>query len=286
MALHRRSPPTPPKSSIPPTPPRAGFGLPKGDFFTAPKGFSRPSLCPKGEVTAPQGWVRGHFGRCGDLREEAAPKGLCRRERCPGCNAVPALSLLAAPQRRDSPLHPTAHPLLSEGDRGAEKLSSRFFFALIFSFLFLHFFLSLLDFRSPSPFPSPPPLSLFFPSPFVFLSLLSLSFCIFFSFSPFPFVFSFLSLLSFSLYIFFSFSFPFPFSPLPRYSPPPLRTASRPQRSSQCGVPPALGEGRGSPESFAAPRPQLTDSFPPPLDNIALSRIKWKKMYLQSQQYF
>lgn len=200
MAPHRRSPPTPPKSSIPPTPPRAGFGLPKGDFFTAPKGFSRPSLCPKGEVTAPQGWVRGHFGRCGDLREEAAPKGLCRRERCPGCNAVPALSLLAAPQRRDSPLHPTAHPLLSEGDRGAEKLSSRFFFALIFSFLFLHFFLSLLDFRFPISFSFPPPSPFSFPLPSCF-----------FPFSPFHSVFSFPS-PPFLLYSLFSPFYPFPFT--------------------------------------------------------------------------
>lgn len=221
MAPHRRSPPTPPQVLHPPHPPRAGFGLPKGDFFTAPKGFSRPSLCPKGEVTAPQGWVRGHFGRCGDLREEAAPKGLCRRERCPGCNAVPALSLLAAPQRRDSPLHPTAHPLLSEGDRGAEKLSSRFFFCLDIFFSFPSFLSFSVRFSFPISFSFPPPplpflslsLRVSFPSlPFIlyFLFLLPLSFCILFSLPSILFPLHFLLL-------FFSFSF---LPPSSIFSPP------------------------------------------------------------------
>lgn len=222
--------------------------------------------------------VWGSAGRSGPKR--ALPKGkVSRLQRCPG--SVAARSP-AAQGFSSAPHSPST--AVRGGQRGGKAELSLFFcLDIFFSFpSFLSFsvrfsFPHLLFLSPPSPFSFPLP-SCFFPfspfhSVFSFPSPPFLLYSLFSPFYPFPFTFS-------SPFIFLFLSPPF------LDILPPLRTTARPQRSSQCGVPPALGEGRGSPESFAAPRPQLTDSFPPPLDNIALSRIKWKKMYLQSQQYF
>lgn len=223
--------------------------------------------------------VWGSAGRSGPKR--ALPKGkVSRLQRCPG--SVAARSP-AAQGFSSAPHSPST--AVRGGQRGGKAELSLFFCLDIF-FSFPSFLSFSVRFSFPISFSFPPPplpflslsLRVSFPSlPFIlyFLFLLPLSFCILYSLPSILFPLHFLLLL-----------FSFSFLPPSSIFSPPLRTAARPQRSSQCGVPPALGEGRGSPESFAAPRPQLTDSFPPPLDNIALSRIKWKKMYLQSQQYF